>query len=94
MDKKIISSKDGVKVFFSGDDVKKSSIINMVDNCQQNKCDCMSDDMKSNIKDMRITGVDGDVSLEIVGDIKIDDISKAMEKSKMINPSCCDNLCD
>ena len=85
MNKKITSSKNGVNVFFSGDDVKKTNIISMIDNCQNNQCDCMDNDIKKNIRDMQITGKDGEVNLHILGDIKQEDIENALEKSKVIN---------
>jgi hypothetical protein len=45
----------------------------------------MSDDTKVKIKDMKVSGKDGDVALTLDGDISIDEIQEALKKSKVIN---------
>ena len=84
MKKNVFSSQNGVKITFSGA-VKKQNIITMVENCSTGKCECMSDETKSKITNMQVAGVDGDVSLELDGDISKSEIEDALKKSKVIN---------
>jgi len=84
MDNSITKLKDGVKINFVGS-VKKQNIITMVQNCSEGRCECMNDTTKAKIKDMQVQGRDGDVSLSLSGDISIDEIQKALEKSKVLN---------
>lgn len=84
MQKNVIKTKSGVKINFFGA-VEKKNIVMMVENCSTGKCECMSDDTKMKIKDMRVDGLDGDVELSLDGDIDVKEIQDALEKSKVIN---------
>jgi len=61
---------------------KKQNIIKMVESCATGSCDCMSVDTKEKIKDMKVSGVDGDVKLNLTGDITKLEIQEALSKSK------------
>jgi hypothetical protein len=84
MEKKVFKTGNGVKINFTGG-VVKQNIVTMVENCATGKCECMSDDTKAKIKDMKVTGADGDVKLDLEGDLSIEEIQTALEKSKVIN---------
>lgn len=88
MEKIVNTTQNGVKISFSGD-VKKENIVTMVQNCQTGKCECMSDETKKKIKNMEVTGKDGDVDLALSGDISKDEIEEALAKSKVLNSPCC-----
>jgi hypothetical protein len=45
----------------------------------------MSDTTKAKISNMLITGKDGEVKLELSGDISADEIKEALSKSKVID---------
>ena len=83
MEKKVLKTGEGVKINFFGK-VQKQNIVTMVENCSTGQCECMSDDTKAKIKDMKVTGEDGDVALDLSGDISVDEIQAALEKSKLI----------
>ncbi|NPA60152.1 MAG: hypothetical protein GXO30_06790 [Epsilonproteobacteria bacterium] len=83
MKKDIFSTTNGVGIKFSGE-VKKQNIVTMVKNCSTGQCECMSDETKAKIKDMKVNGEDGDVSLELSGDISTDEIREALSKSKVL----------
>ena len=84
MQKKISKTANGININFLGE-VQKQNIVTMVQNCSTGKCECMSDETKTKIKDMKVHGVDGDVKLSLDGDISIDEIQSALAKSKVIN---------
>ncbi|WP_297486250.1 hypothetical protein [Sulfurimonas sp.] len=84
MKKEVSKTNDGVKINFLGE-VKKDNIVTMVQNCSTGKCECMSDDTKAKIKDMKVHGEDGDVNLSLEGDVSVDEIHAALAKSKVIN---------
>jgi len=84
MNKFVNKIDSGVKISFSGE-VKKQNIVTMVENCSTGKCECMSDDTKAKIKDMKVSGVDGDVKLELSGDISTAEIEAALANSKVLN---------
>ena len=84
MKKKISKTDSGIKINFLGE-VQKQNIVTMVQNCSTGKCECMSDETKAKIKDMNVHGNDGDVKLLLDGDISVDEIKSALEKSKVIN---------
>jgi len=84
MKKNVFSTQNGVNIKFSGE-VKKQNIVTMVQNCSTGQCECMSDATKAKIKDMQVKGIDGDVSLELSGDISTKEIEEALEKSKVLN---------
>ena len=84
MQNKVFKTGDGVKINFLGG-VQKQNIVTMVENCSTGKCECMSDDTKAKIKDMKVSGKDGDVALDLQGDVSVEEIQAALEKSKVIN---------
>ncbi len=84
MEKKVFKTGNGVKINFLGG-VQKQNIVTMVENCATGQCECMSDDTKAKIKDMKVSGSDGDVALELEGDVSVTEIQEALAKSKVIN---------
>jgi len=74
---------NGVKITFTGA-VAKQNVVEMVERCQTGKCDCMSDESKEKIKDMSISGEDGNVELNIKGDLDVSEIQAAVSKSPLI----------
>jgi len=84
MEKKVFKTGNGVKINFLGG-VQKQNIVTMVENCATGQCECMSDDTKAKIKDMKVSGSDGDVALELEGDVSVAEIQAALAKSKVIN---------
>jgi hypothetical protein len=46
----------------------------------------MSDDTKAKIKGMDVSGADGDVSLDLSGEVSKEEIEAALARSKVINP--------
>ena len=84
MEKKVFKTDDGVKINFIGG-VVKQNIVTMVENCATGQCECMSDKTKAKIKDMRVSGADGDVKLDLEGDVSVQEIQEALAKSKVIN---------
>lgn len=84
MEKNVSKTDTGVKINFMGA-VEKQNIVSMVQNCQNGQCDCMSDTTKAKITNMQISGEDGNVELQIEGDISKEDIEAAMQKSKVLN---------
>ena len=85
MQKKVNQTQNGVKIAFSGV-VKKQNIVKMVENCATGQCECMSDETKAKIKNMEVSGKDGDVALDLSGDISTEEIEAALAKSKVLNP--------
>jgi hypothetical protein len=84
MKKSIFEIDSGVKIKFEGK-VVKQNIITMVENCSEGKCECMSDETKKKIKNMQVHGEDGNILLELSGDISKEEIEGALAKSKVIN---------
>lgn len=84
MDKQVNSTTSGVNISFTGE-VKKQNIVSMVQNCSTGQCDCMDDDTKQKIKNMEVTGSDGDVKLDLTGEVSKEEIELALSKSKLIN---------
>jgi arsenate reductase len=82
--KELTKSNNGVNINFSGF-VTKEKIETMVNNCKMGGCECMSDTTKAKISNMLITGKDGEVKLELSGDISADEIKDALSKSKVID---------
>jgi len=85
MQKNVFKTTEGVKINFTGV-VKKQQIIKMVENCNTGACACMSDSTKKKIKGMQVEGKDGNVELKLSGDMTKEEIEKALEKSKVLNP--------
>lgn len=83
MKKEVTQLRSGVSIKFSGA-VKKESVVKMVQNCKTGTCECMSDDTKKKIKDMQVSGNDGEVLLELSGEVKKEEIEAALAKSKAL----------
>lgn len=81
--KDVSKTNGGVNIKFSGA-VKKESVVKMVQNCKTGTCECMSDDTKKKIKDMQVSGEDGEVLLELSGEIEKSEIEAALAKSKAL----------
>jgi len=96
MQKNISKTDNGVKINFLGA-VEKQNIVTMIQNCSTGKCECMSDDTKEKIKDMRVEGDDRNVELSLEGDISVEEIQSALNKSKVLNKKvlvmCTGNSC-
>ena len=84
MDKSVSKTTQGVKILFTGV-VQKQNVIKMVENCATGQCECMSDETKKKIKEMKVTGKDGKVELDLVGDVARQEIEEALKKSKVLN---------
>ena len=84
MTKNVSLLQHGVKINFT-QNVKKQNIVTMVENCSQGKCDCMSDETKKKIKEITVLGQDGNVEIDIRGEITTDEIEQALAKSKVVN---------
>jgi arsenate reductase len=84
MKKQLFKTNSGVKISFTGA-VAKQQILKMVENCATGACECMSDDTKKKITNMQVAGKDGDVELQLSGDISKEEIQNALEKSKVLN---------
>jgi len=82
--KEVQKIDNGVKINFTGV-VQKQNIIKMVENCATGACECMSDETKAKVKDMKVSGKDGDVKLELSGEIDTKEIEAALARSKVIN---------
>jgi len=81
--KDVFKTDVGVKIKFTGI-VEKQQIVKMVENCAKGQCDCMSDETKSKITAMDIDGQDGDINLNISGDLAKEEIENALAKSKIL----------
>jgi len=89
MNKNVFKTSEGVKIAFTGE-VEKQNIVKMVENCTTGQCECMSDDTKAKITNMEVSGKDGDVNLDLSGDVSKEEIEAALARSKVINDdSCC-----
>jgi len=86
MNKSVFKMTDGVKISFTGA-VQKQQIMKMVENCNTGACECMSDETKKKITNMQVKGKDGEVELELSGDIAKEEIEEALAKSKVLNKS-------
>ncbi len=84
MKRVVKSMENGVRITF-GEEVKKEKIIMMVQNCATGRCECMSDETKKKIETMEVKGEDGEVELELTGEIAKEEIEEAMKRSKVLN---------
>ncbi len=83
--KRVVSGiKSGVKISF-GEGVEKEKIVKMVQNCANGECECMSDETKRRIEKMEVKGEDGDIELELTGNISEEEIEAALSRSKLLN---------
>ncbi|MCW8821774.1 MAG: hypothetical protein OQK45_06080 [Sulfurovum sp.] len=88
MNKNVLKTSQGVKIEFTGA-VEKQNIVKMVENCATGQCECMSDETKKKIENMEVSGTDGDVVLDLSGDVSKEEIEAALARSKVLNDSCC-----
>ncbi|MEA2047001.1 MAG: hypothetical protein U9O64_00985 [Campylobacterota bacterium] len=86
MKKNVFKTNEGVKINFTGA-VEKQNIVKMVENCATGACECMSEETKSKITNMKVSGDDGNVALDLSGELSKDEIETALDKSKVINQS-------
>ena len=84
MNKNVFKTNEGVKINFTGA-VKKQQIVKMVENCATGQCECMSDDTKKKITNMQVAGSDGNVELNLSGEVEKEEIEKALLKSTVLN---------
>ena len=85
MNRNVFKTDKGVKINFTGV-VQKQQIIKMVENCATGACECMSDATKKKITNMQVEGKDGDVELQLSGEMTKEEIETALKKSKVSNP--------
>jgi hypothetical protein len=88
MNKNVFKTNDGVKISFTGA-VEKQNIVKMVENCATGQCECMSDATKKKITNMEVSGKDGNVALDLSGEISKEEIEDALAKSKVLSDRCC-----
>ena len=88
MNKNVSKTGEGVKIAFTGE-VEKQNIVKMVENCATGQCECMSDATKAKITNMEVSGKDGEVNLDLSGDVTKEEIEAALAKSKVINTDKC-----
>lgn len=81
--KEVTQTSTGVNIKFSGS-IAKDKIFTMVQNCSTGKCECMNDATKKKIQNMDVSGDDGDVKLELTGNITKEEIEEALKKSKVL----------
>ena len=84
MNKNVFKTSEGVKIAFTGA-VEKQSIIQMVENCKTGSCECMTDETKKKISTMEVSGKDGEVHLDLSGEVTKEEIEAALARSKVIN---------
>ena len=88
MNKNVSETNQGIKINFTGA-VEKQNIVKMVENCATGQCECMSDETKKKIINMEVSGKDGDVALDLSGNVSKEEIEAALAKSKVLNDPCC-----
>jgi uncharacterized pyridoxal phosphate-containing UPF0001 family protein len=84
MNKNVFKTTDGVKISFTGA-IQKEKVLKMVENCATNSCDCMSPATKAKISDMQVSGEDGNIELNLRGEISKVEIEKALANSPVLN---------
>ena len=84
MNKNVFKTAEGVKISFTGA-VEKQNILKMVENCATGSCECMTDETKEKITNMQVSGTDGEVNLNLTGDVSKEEIEVALTRSKVIN---------
>jgi len=88
VNKNVFKTGKGVKIAFTGA-VEKQNILKMVENCATGSCECMTDKTKEKITNMQVSGKDGEVNLDLTGDVSKEEIEAALAKSKVINDNTC-----
>jgi hypothetical protein len=84
MNKNVLKTGNGVKINFTGA-VEKQHIVKMVENCATGACACMSDETKAKINNMEVSGKDGNVALDLSGEVSKEEIEAALARSKVLN---------
>ena len=84
MNKNVFKTNEGVKISFTGE-VEKQNIVKMIENCSTGQCECMSDETRKKITNIEISGKDGDVALDLSGNVTKEEIEAALAKSKVVN---------
>jgi len=84
MQKNVSKTNNGVKINFLGE-VEKNNIVQMVQNCATGQCECMSDETKAKVKEMKVEGNDGNVELNLEGEVSVEEIQEALSRSKVLN---------
>jgi hypothetical protein len=84
MNKNVFKTQEGVKISFTGE-VEKQNIVKMIENCSTGQCECMSDETRKKITHIEISGKDGDVALDLSGNVSKEEIEAALAKSKVVN---------
>ncbi len=84
MNKNVFKTEKGVKISFTGI-VEKQNIVTMVENCKTGSCECMTDETKKKILNMQVSGEDGEVELDLSGEVTKEEIEAALARSKVIN---------
>jgi len=84
MNKNVLKTNKGLKISFTGE-VEKQNIVEMVENCAAGQCECMSDETKKKIMNMEVSGKDGNVALDLSGDVSKEEIEAALARSKVVN---------
>jgi len=84
MNKNVFTTDKGVKISFTGE-VQKQNILKMVENCATGSCECMTDETKEKITNMEVSGKDGEINLDLTGDVSKEEIEVALARSKVIN---------
>lgn len=84
MNKNVFKTQEGVKIAFTGE-VEKQNIVKMVENCATGQCECMSDETKAKISNMEVSGKDGEVNLDLTGEVSKEEIEAALSRSKVVN---------
>ncbi len=88
MNKNVLKTGEGVKIAFTGA-VEKQNIVKMVENCATGQCECMSNETKKKITNMEVNGKDGEVNLNLSGNVSKEEIEAALARSKVLNPNKC-----
>ena len=88
INKNVFKTGEGVKISFTGE-VQKQNILKMVENCATGSCECMTDETKEKITNMEVSGKDGEVNLNLIGDVSKEEIEAALARSKVINENTC-----
>jgi len=84
MQKSVSKTTQGVDINFTGS-VDKAKIFKMVENCSQGQCDCMQEDTKRKIKEMKVEELsEGEMKIVLTGDIDKSEIEEAIKHSKVI----------
>jgi len=82
MKKEVSKTNTGVNINFTGSQAKKQNVVSMVENCKTGSCTCMPKTTKEKIKNMKVEGKNGDVNLNLTGDISVEEIESALKNKE------------